>query len=211
MTPKILTCVLVDDEQSNLDILIHYINQIPYLELKATFINPLEALAYLLKSPTDLLITDINMPRLSGIDLYESLRFHEQTQVIFISAYVERIIEAIQFSAVDYLQKPVLPERFEQATRKALILVGMNNQSFENFPTEVLRTAVKNSSILSEAEMRVLVLVAEGSMTTEIAMKLFISPRTVESHRLSIRKKLQLPSKYTLIGIAQYLVRVLKY
>lgn len=73
MTPKILTCVLVDDEQSNLDVLITYVNQIPSLVLKATFNKPLEALAYLLKTPTDLLITDISMPRLSGIDLYNDI------------------------------------------------------------------------------------------------------------------------------------------
>ena len=73
MTPKILTCVLVDDEQPNLDVLVTYVNQIPSLVLKATFNKPLEALAYLLKTPTDLLITDIGMPRLSGINLYNDI------------------------------------------------------------------------------------------------------------------------------------------
>ena len=73
MIPKIITCVLVDDEQSNLDVLVTYVNQIPYLVLKATYVKPLEALAYLFKTPIDLLITDINMPRLSGIDLYNDI------------------------------------------------------------------------------------------------------------------------------------------
>lgn len=73
MTPKTLICVLVDDEQSNLDVFVTYVNQIPYLVLKATFVKPLEALAYLLKTPTDLLITDIGMPRLSGINLYNDI------------------------------------------------------------------------------------------------------------------------------------------
>ena len=73
MTPKTLSYILVDDEQSNLDVLINYVNQIPYLILKATFVKPIEALAYLVKTPSDLLITDISMPRLSDIELYESI------------------------------------------------------------------------------------------------------------------------------------------
>jgi DNA-binding NarL/FixJ family response regulator len=205
MTPKTLTCVLVDDEQSNLNILITYVNQIPYLVLKATFVKPLEALAYLLKNPTDLLITDICMPRLSGIDLYESLRSHGHTQVIFVSGYVERIIEALQFSVVDYLQKPVSTERFEQATQKAFILANLEKQNFEDLPTEILEIVSKNYSTLSEAEKRVLALIAEGNTINEIATKVFTSPRTVESHRLSIRKKLQLSHKYRLVDVAKYL------
>ena len=205
MTPKTLTCVVVDDEQSNLDVLVNYVNQIPYLELKATFVKPFEALAYLLKTPTDLLITDISMPRLSGIDLYESLSSCGNIQVIFVSGYVERIIEALQFSVVDYLQKPVSTERFEQATQKAFTLVSMKKQNFEDLPTEILETALENYSTLSEAEKRVLALIAEGSTINEIATKVFTSPRTVESHRLSIRKKLQLSHKYRLVDVAKYL------
>ena len=205
MTPKTLTCVLVDDEQTNLDVLVNYVNQIPYLELKAAFVKPIEALAYLLKTPTDLLITDISMPRLSGIDLYESLSSCGNIQVIFVSGYVERIIEALQFSVVDYLQKPVSTERFEQATQKAFTLVSMKKQNFEDLPTEILETALENYSTLSEAEKRVLALIAEGSTINEIATKVFTSPRTVESHRLSIRKKLQLSHKYRLVDVAKYL------
>ena len=205
MTPKTLTCVLVDDEQSNLDVLVTYVNQIPYLVLKGTFVKPLEALTYLLKTPTDLLITDINMPRLSGIDLYESLRSRGHTQVIFVSGYVERIIEALQFSVVDYLHKPISTERFEQATRKAFILTTGNQKTYSDIPIEFLEMALANYSTLSETEKRVLALIAEGSTINEIAEKIFISSRTVESHRLSIRKKLKLSHKYRLIDVAKYL------
>lgn len=210
MTPKILTCVLVDDEQYNLDVLINYVNQIPYLELKATFVKPIEALAYLLKTPTDLLITDIIMPQLSGIDLYESLRSHGHTQVIFISGYIERIIKALQYSVVDYLQKPVSTRRFEQATQKAFILTMGNQKTYSDIPTEFLEMALVNYSMLSEAERRVLVLIAEGFTINEIATKVFTSPRTVESHRLSIRKKLQLSHKYRLIDVAKYFREMIK-
>ncbi len=210
MTPKILTCVLVDDEQTNLDVLVTHVNQIPYLVLKATFVKPLEALAYLLKTPTDLLITDISMPRLSGIDLYESLRSHGHIQVIFVSGYIERIIDALQFSVVDYLQKPVSTERFEQATQKAFILTTGNQKTYSDIPYEILEVALVNYSTLSEAEKRILALIAEESTINEIAEKVFTSPRTVESHRLSIRKKLKLSHKYRLMDVAKYLREIIK-
>ncbi len=206
MTPKTLTCVLVDDEQSNLDVLVHHANQIPYLVLKATFVKPFEALAYLLKTPTDLLITDISMPRLSGIDLYESLRSHGHTQVIFVSGHVERIIEALQFSVVDYLRKPVSTERFEQATQKAFILKMGNQKTYSDIPYEILEVALVNYSTLSEAEKKIMKLISEGNTINEISDLIFISPRTVESHRHTIRKKLQLPHKYRLVDVAKYLL-----
>ena len=210
MILKTLTCVLVDDEQTNLDVLVNYVNQIPYLVLKATFVKPLEALAYLLKTPTDLLITDISMPRLSGIDLYESLRSHGHTQVIFVSGYVERIIEAIQFSVVDYLQKPVSTERFEQATQKAFILTMGNKKTYSDIPTEFLEMALVNYSSLSESEKKIMKLIAEGNTINEIAEKAFISSRTVESHRHTIRKKLKLLSEISLIQIAKFVMESLK-
>ena len=210
MTPKALTCVLVDNEQYNLDILVTYVNQIPYLVLKATFVKPLEALAYLLKTPADLLITDISMPRLSGIDLYESLRPHRQTQVIFISGYIERIIEALQFSVVDYLQNPVSKERFEQATQKAFILTTGNQKTYSDIPDEFLEMALANYLTLSEAEKRVLKMISEGNTINEISDLAFISPRTVESHRHTIRKKLKLLPDISLTQIAKFIIESLK-
>ncbi len=210
MIPKTLTCVLVDDEQSNLDVLVSYVNQISYLELKATFVKPIEALAYLLKTPSDLLITDISMPRLSGIDLYEGLRSHGQTQVIFVSGYVERIIEALQFSVVDYLQKPVSTERFEQATQKAFILTTGNQKTHSDIPTKFLEIALTNYSTLSEAEKKIMKLIAEGNTINEISDLAFISSRTVECHRHTIRKKLQLLPDISLTQIAKFIIESLK-
>ena len=206
MTSKILSCVLVDDDKANLEILTTYVNQIPYLVLKATFDKPLEALAYLLKTPTDLLITDINMPRLSGIDLYEGICNSVSTQVIFISGYAGKIVEALEHCVTDYLWKPVSLTRFEKATQKAFFFATGHPKSYDDIPFEISEVALKNYSTLSEAEKRVLKLISEGNSTQEIAELVFTSERTVESHRLSIRRKLQLPSKYRLVDIAKKLV-----
>ena len=210
MTPRTLTCVLVDDERANLELLTTYVNQIPYLVLKATFDKPMEALTYLLKTPTDLLITDISMPRLSGIDLYEGICNSVSTQVIFVSGYTERIIEALEYCVTDYLHKPVPFIRFEKATQKAFFFANLNKKGFEELSTEILEIALKNYTKLSETEKNILKLIAEGNSTPEIANLVFTSQRTVESHRLSIRKKIQLPTKYRLVDIARYLLESVK-
>lgn len=69
------------------------------------FDHPAEALDYLIKHPTDLLITDIQMPEISGIELVKSARGCFK-RVIFISAYDEYALQAIKLSAMDYIVKP---------------------------------------------------------------------------------------------------------
>jgi DNA-binding NarL/FixJ family response regulator len=210
MTPKTISCVLVDDEQPNLEILADYVEQIPYLSLKATFDKPIEALAYLLKTPTDLLITDINMPRLSGIELYEGIYNSVSTQVIFVSGYADKIIEALEFCVTDYLHKPVSFLRLEKATQKAFFFANFNKKSFENLPTEVLETALENYSNLSETEKKILALISGGNPTQKIAELVFASLRTIESHRYTIRKKLKLLPDVSLTEIAKFITERIK-
>ena len=206
MQTQILTCVIVDDEIGNTVVLSHYVSQIPYLNLKKIFQKPTEALAYLLKNPTDLLITDITMPELSGIRLYECLITEVQIQVIFISGYADQLVESLKYSVVDYLQKPVGFERFEKATKKFLKLIQVDTNKFGEIPSEILEKALKDYDKLSKAEHKVLQLIAEGKTTKEVADIQSISEGTVEVHRNSIRKKLELPKSVKLTVIAQYLV-----
>jgi DNA-binding NarL/FixJ family response regulator len=205
MTPKILTCVLVDDEQSNLDILITYVNQIPYLVLKATFVKPIEALTFLLKNPTDLLITDINMPQLSGIDLYLAIRTETDTQVIFISGYSEKILEAMKHTATDYIQKPVSLWRFEYSIQKALATANYQRKDYENIPSEFLEIALRNAHLLSKQERVIMTLILRGHSSTQISEMLFVLPKTIENHRTHIRKKLGILPEHSLTDVSQYL------
>ena len=66
------------------------------------------------------MITDINMPQLSGIDLYLAIRMETETQVIFVSGYSEKILEAMEYTATNFVQKPISLRRFEYAVKKAL-------------------------------------------------------------------------------------------
>jgi DNA-binding NarL/FixJ family response regulator len=210
MTPQKLTCVLVDDEQSNLDILTYFVKQIPHLELKATFDKPIEALTYLLKTPTDLLITDINMPQLSGIELCEKIYIEGSTQVIFISGYADKMMEALQHCVTDYLAKPVSLIRFEKAVQKALFFASIHQKNYDNIPLETLELALNNYGNLSDSEIKVLSLIAEGNSTFTITQVLNNSVKTIDSHRYNIRKKLRLNPDNSLRQVAMYIMERVK-
>ena len=205
MQTQILTCIIVDDEIGNTDILSKYVSQIPYLNLRMVFQNPTDALAYLLKNPTDLLITDIVMPELSGIELYELIHTKVHTQVIFVSGYIKQLVESLKYSVVDYLQKPVGFERFEQATQKAFMIVNFKEKSYKDIPLEVLTTALENYYSLGKIEKHILFLISANNSTQTIADKLSISKKTVENHRGNIRKKLHLLPEHGLTGVGEFL------
>lgn len=112
-----MKCTAVDDEPFALDLIKDYVRRTPFLELAECFSNPFRALDYLNKSPADLLFLDINMPELSGIQLYKSLP--SPPMVIFTTAYPEFAAESYEYNAIDYLVKPIRYERFLKAVNKA--------------------------------------------------------------------------------------------
>lgn len=205
MQTQRLTCIIIDDEIESTEVLADYVSQIPYLNLKKVFQNPTEALAYLLKTPTDLLITDITMPQLSGIQLYECIITQVQTKVIFVSGYEKEMYKALQYSAVDFLQKPVTEKRFQEATQKALNNLPLVQVSYSDISKEILEKALKNYNLLSVTEKKVLGLITILKTTKQILEELFISLKTTEGHRFNIRKKLGLLTENSLTEIAIFL------
>lgn len=113
----ILKVLIADDEPIARDILTDYVSKAPMLELVATCSNALEVFAALNKQKVDLLLLDINMPEITGMDLLRSLK--EPPMVIFTTAYSEYAIESYELNAVDYLLKPISFDRFMKAVSKA--------------------------------------------------------------------------------------------
>lgn len=113
-----MNCIIVDDEPIARDILKTYIAQIPYLTLVASCEDAFEAMRILNEKEIDLIILDINMPRLSGFEMLRSLK--KYPSVIITSAYGEFALEGFELSVIDYLLKPFSFPRFVQATEKAV-------------------------------------------------------------------------------------------
>ena len=115
-----LTCIAIDDEPIALDIITAHANKVPFLDLKRTFVNALEALTYLKTERTDLIFLDINMPDLTGIDFAQVVAASpKQPLIIFTTAYPEYALQGFELSALDYLLKPIGFGRFLQASNKA--------------------------------------------------------------------------------------------
>src|SRR3989337_2549574 len=96
-----IKAIAIDDELPALKIIEHFCEKSGLIELQKTFSRPTEGLKYLRKFPADLLFLDINMPSISGIELYKSVE--QNTMVIFSTAYGEFAVEGFNLNAVDYL------------------------------------------------------------------------------------------------------------
>lgn len=129
-----IKAIAIDDELPALKIIENFCEKTGLIELQKTFTMPNEALKHLNKFPTDLLFLDINMPSMSGIELYKSIE--QNTMVIFTTAYSEFAVEGFNLNAIDYLLKPYTYERFLQAVNKANDMFGspgVNEKSLEQY------------------------------------------------------------------------------
>ena len=129
MTTK-LRCLLLDDELPSLQYLKLLCQQIPDLEIVKSFISPKDLLAELPMLEYDLLISDIEMPGLNGLELADQLR---GKPIIFITAYAEYAADAFDLQAVDYIRKPLKIDRLKQAIQKLLSIRGSKPIEEKNF------------------------------------------------------------------------------
>jgi two-component system response regulator LytT len=111
-----MKCVILDDEPFAHEVLEHYINQLPRLQLVAGFRNSVQAYEYLNNHKVDLLFLDIEMPLINGINFLSALTHKPNT--IFTTAYKEYAFEGFELGVVDYLLKPFSYERFVKAIDK---------------------------------------------------------------------------------------------
>ncbi|MBN1953303.1 MAG: response regulator transcription factor [Bacteroidales bacterium] len=117
-----INCIAVEDEPMALKKLESFISDVPFLSLQASFSSSLNALNYLTTHTPDLLFLDIQMDKLNGIQLLESLP--NKPRVIITTAFHEYALKAYELEVIDYLLKPYPFERFMQAVVKARELIG---------------------------------------------------------------------------------------
>lgn len=111
-----INCIIVEDEPLALERTKSYVLKFPFLNLLSTFDNGMDALVYLKSNKVDLIILDINMGEMSGIQLLEDGKV--KSQVIIITAYQEYALKGYELNVTDYLMKPYTFERFVQAVER---------------------------------------------------------------------------------------------
>lgn len=112
-----LRCIVIDDEPIGKELIVDFVKTVPFLELRAAYEDPIEALTYLESNEIDIIFSDIQMPKINGIDLIRSLT--RQPSVIFITAHRDFALEGFENGVVDYLVKPVGYNRFLKAVNRA--------------------------------------------------------------------------------------------
>ena len=113
--------LIVDDEPLAQEILESYISKLSGFEIVGKCKNALEAFGILSKNEVDIILLDINMPEINGIDFLKTIK--DPPYIIFTTAYSEYAVESYEYNAVDYILKPISFERFLKAINKSLDII----------------------------------------------------------------------------------------
>lgn len=112
-----MNCIITDDEPLARRGIENFVKDIPFLHLNASCESALQALDEIKKQPTDLLFLDIQMPRMSGLDMLRNTANPPIT--IITTAFPDHAVDSFELSVIDYLLKPIPFERFVKAVNKA--------------------------------------------------------------------------------------------
>jgi len=118
---RLLRALVVDDEGPAREELAYLLREDARIAHVRTADNAAAALTLLNDEPFDVLFCDIKMPGFDGVALARVVsRFAERPQVVFVTAYEDRAVDAFELQATDYVMKPVRPERLAEAVRRVV-------------------------------------------------------------------------------------------
>ena len=113
---KLLSLIVADEPMARKG-LEEYVKDIPFLEHAGSCESALKATDFLQQQPVDLMLLDINMPHITGVEFLKALE--NPPLVIFTTAHPEYALESYSLDVLDYLVKPVMFDRFQKAAQKA--------------------------------------------------------------------------------------------
>ncbi|MDN2483756.1 response regulator [Vibrio agarivorans] len=197
MSEKI-SVIMVDDHQVVLDGFMARLIQEPEIEVVGTASNGLEAVEIVGQLLPDVVLMDVSMPIMNGIDATRLIcEEYPQVKVLMLTMHDNReyIMKVMQAGAVGYMLKEICANKMVQAIKT----VNQGSTYFCESVTQTLFTqevvpSAQKPNPLSRREESVLKLVAEGHSSKKVAALLGISYRTVETHRQNIKHKLDLHS-----------------
>jgi two-component system response regulator NreC len=157
----------------------------------------------------DVIIMDISMPEQDGIESMRQIVKSLASRVLILTVHLEHevISEAVSAGAAGYLAKDSLDRELISAMRTVMLGGTVFSPSVSKKLAESSKSAAKSGSIgsleiLTSREREVFLLLAEGKSSTEIGRSLFVSPKTIHTHRQHIMEKLGLRTTTELIRFA---------
>jgi FixJ family two-component response regulator len=168
-----------------------------------TFASATELLRHPLPAVPSCLVTDIRLPRISGLDLQAELtRLGIKIPIIFITGHgdVPMSVKAMKAGAVDFLTKPFRDQEMLDAVAAAL------ERDRERLKEDKSNTVIRaRFALLTRRERQIMALVTAGLMNKQVAGKLGISEMTVKIHRGKVMRKMRIKSLADLVLIAESL------
>lgn len=141
-----IRCLIVDDEPLAREILGQYVSQSDELQLVGACKNANEVVELLQKESVDVLFLDIQMPGISGMALMKSLE--NPPLVVFTTAYDQYAVEGYEVSAVDYLLKPISPDRFKKAVEKVREMIQYKKSSSRDLDYMFIRADYQDIKVM---------------------------------------------------------------
>jgi two-component system, NarL family, response regulator NreC len=203
--------VLADDHAVVRQGLRALLNAEPGLRVVGEAADGIEAVDLVEKLRPSVLVVDIMMPGLGGLDVTQRVtrRRSRRTNVVVLSMYSDEAyrIKALQNGALAYVRKDAGAEELIQAIQAAAeghhhFNPPFSEQSIAKYRNDAGKPAVDPYETLTAREREIFHLTAEGLSQPEIAGRLFIDTRTVETHRRNIHRKLGVHGQADIVRIA---------
>ncbi|HYG04302.1 MAG TPA: response regulator transcription factor [Chryseosolibacter sp.] len=201
---KSIKVVLVDDHRIILDGLKSLLESDPDFSIIASLGSAEEVFDFLNKDQPDILLTDYSLPGMTGLDLFKKLKpLYPKMKVAVLSMHDEAsLVRSVLKEGVNgYLLKNI--QQFE--LKNALKQISMGYPYVSPEITKIMMSELnqpeQKSELLTEREREILKLIAKEFSNKQMAEKLFISERTVETHRKNIFRK---TNTNTLVGLIKF-------
>ncbi len=201
-TNKQISLVIVDDHSivvEGIKTMLHGDEEINILE---TFSLGSSLVNFLNKTNTDIILLDISLPDISGIDLCKKIKLMSpKTRVLALSNHNERsiILQMIQNGANGYLLKNIGSLELKDCIHAAMNGEIVFSREVSSIMANPNQDAFKELPRLTKREKEILQLISKGLTTQEIADKLFVSPLTIETHRRNLMSKFHVKNAAELI------------
>ncbi len=201
--------IIVDDHLLVCQGIAQLVARIPNFEVISTYTDPYEALQKIKILVPDLLLVDLEMPKLNGLELAERLRQeHINPKIVLLTMHFNQSVikKAIDMKIDGYLSKQAEAKEFQAcltAVSGGEIYFSEKAHEILSSPSQQLeKTGLKKTQSLTKREREVLRLIAQGESTKSIADRLCIAKSTVDSHRKAILEKLAVSNMAGMVRIA---------
>jgi len=205
-----INLILADDHHLIIDGITRLLEDEVEINIVATCSNGKDVLEILPKINVDVLLLDLDMPIMNGLQCAETVKLkYPHVKIAILTMHQEKALiqKFIEFGVNGYFLKTIQKDELLHAIKT--IAVGG-----DYFPSDVTKALLQKQTItadvnqspllneLTKREIEIIRLVAQGFSNNDIGKKLFISPRTVDTHRTNIMRKLDLHNVAEIVRFA---------